>query len=65
MNTLRMALDSITEKKDHSFLTVLGIIIRVTVVLILVAMVTGYSSDMTIYCEKLGGQQGDGKADMV
>ena len=40
MNSLRMALDSITEKKGRSFLTMLGIIIGVTAVLVLVAMVT-------------------------
>lgn len=54
MNALRMALDSITEKKGRSFLTMLGIIIGVTAVLVLVAMVTGYNSDMTAYYEKLG-----------
>lgn len=54
MNSLRMALDSITEKKGRSFLTMLGIIIGVTAVLVLVAMVTGYNSDMTAYYEKLG-----------
>ena len=54
MNSLRMALDSITEKKGRSFLTMLGIIIGVTAVLVLVAMVTGYNSDMTAYYEKMG-----------
>ena len=54
MNSLRMALDSIWEKKGRSFLTMLGIIIGVTAVLVLVAMVTGYNSDMTAYYEKLG-----------
>lgn len=49
-----MALDSITEKKGRSFLTMLGIIIGVTAVLVLVAMVTGYNSDMTAYYEKMG-----------
>ena len=49
-----MALDSITEKKGRSFLTMLGIIIGVAAVLVLVAMVTGYNSDMTSYYEKLG-----------
>ena len=49
-----MALDSITEKKGRSFLTMLGIIIGVTAVLVLVAMVTGYNSDMIAYYEKLG-----------
>ncbi len=49
-----MALDSITEKKGRSFLTMLGIIIGVTAVLVLVALVTGYNSDMTAYYEKLG-----------
>ncbi len=54
MNSLHMALDSISEKKGRSFLTMLGIIIGVTAVLVLVAMVTGYNSDMTAYYEKLG-----------
>lgn len=54
MNSLLMALDSISEKKGRSFLTMLGIIIGVTAVLVLVAMVTGYNSDMTAYYEKLG-----------
>ncbi|MEA4953937.1 MAG: ABC transporter permease [Pseudoflavonifractor sp.] len=54
MNSFRMALDSITEKKGRSFLTMLGIIIGVAAVLVLVAMVTGYNSDMTFYYEKLG-----------
>ena len=54
MNSLRMALDSIREKKGRSFLTMLGIIIGVTAVLVLVAMVTGYNSDMTAYYEKMG-----------
>ena len=49
-----MALDSITERKGRSFLTMLGIIIGVAAVLVLVALVTGYNSDMTAYYEKLG-----------
>ena len=43
MNALRMALDSIREKKGRSFLTMLGIIIGVTAVLVLVALVYGSS----------------------
>ena len=54
MNALRMALDSILEKKGRSFLTMLGIIIGVTAVLVLVAMVSGYNADITAYYEKLG-----------
>ena len=54
MNALRMALDSILEKKSRSFLTMLGIIIGVTAVLVLVAMVSGYNADITVYYEKLG-----------
>ena len=53
MNVLRMALDSIREKKGRSFLTMLGII-GVMAVLVLVALVTGYNSDVTAYYEKLG-----------
>lgn len=54
MNSLRMALDSIREKKGRSFLTMLGIIIGVTAVLVLVALVSGYNADITAYYEKLG-----------
>ena len=54
MNALIMALDSIQEKKGRSFLTMLGIIIGVTAVLVLVAMVSGYNADITAYYEKLG-----------
>ena len=54
MNALIMALDSISEKKGRSFLTMLGIIIGVTAVLVLVALVSGYNADITAYYEKLG-----------
>ena len=54
MNAVIMALDSIREKKGRSFLTMLGIIIGVTAVLVLVAMVSGYNADITAYYEKLG-----------
>ncbi|MBP1736282.1 MAG: transporter permease [Oscillospiraceae bacterium] len=54
MTAILMALDSIKEKKGRSFLTMLGIIIGVCAVLVLVAMVTGYNSDITSYYEKLG-----------
>jgi putative ABC transport system permease protein len=54
MSAIAMALDAIREKKSRSFLTMLGIIIGVTAVLVLVAMVTGYNSDLTSYYEKLG-----------
>ena len=54
MNALIMALDSILEKKGRSFLTMLGIIIGVTAVLVLVALVAGYNADVTAYYEKLG-----------
>ena len=49
-----MALDSIRDKKGRSFLTMLGIIIGVTAVLVLVALVSGYNADITAYYEKLG-----------
>ena len=49
-----MALESIREKKGRSFLTMLGIIIGVTAVLVLVALVSGYNADITAYYEKLG-----------
>ena len=54
MNALIMALDAIKEKKGRSFLTMLGIIIGVTAVLVLVALVSGYNADITAYYEKLG-----------
>jgi putative ABC transport system permease protein len=54
MTSILMALDSIKEKKGRSFLTMLGIIIGVCAVLVLVAMVTGYNSDLTSYYEKQG-----------
>jgi len=54
MTAVRMALDSILEKKGRSFLTMLGIIIGVTAVLVLVALVSGYNADVTAYYEKLG-----------
>ena len=54
VNALLMALDSIREKKGRSFLTMLGIIIGVTAVLVLVALVSGYNADITAYYEKLG-----------
>ena len=54
MNALIMALESIQEKKGRSFLTMLGIIIGVTAVLVLVALVSGYNADITAYYEKMG-----------
>lgn len=54
MNSFLMAMDSIWEKKGRSFLTMLGIIIGVTAVLVLVALVSGYNADITAYYEKLG-----------
>ena len=49
-----MALESIRDKKIRSFLTMLGIIIGVSAVLILVSVVQGYNADLTAYYEKLG-----------
>ena len=54
MEELKMALESITEKKSRSFLTMLGILIGVGAVLILVTVVTGMNADMEAYYEKLG-----------
>ncbi|MGE4484765.1 MAG: ABC transporter permease [Oscillospiraceae bacterium] len=54
MTAVKMALDSIREKKGRSFLTMLGIIIGVCSVLVLVSMVSGYNADITSYYEKLG-----------
>ena len=42
MDSIRMALESIRDKKVRSFLTMLGIIIGVGAVLILVSVVKGY-----------------------
>lgn len=54
MEELKMALESITDKKARSFLTMLGILIGVGAVLILVTVVTGMNADMEAYYEKLG-----------
>ncbi|MPM55506.1 Macrolide export ATP-binding/permease protein MacB [bioreactor metagenome] len=54
MTAIQMALESIREKKGRSFLTMLGIIIGVTSVLVLVALVSGYNADVTAYYEKMG-----------
>ena len=54
MEGLKMALESITEKKSRSFLTMLGTLIGVGAVLILVTVVTGMNADMEAYYEKLG-----------
>lgn len=54
MTAIMMALDSIFDKKARSFLTMLGIIIGVTAVLVLVALVEGFNADMMAYFEKLG-----------
>lgn len=54
MDSVRMALESIRDKKVRSFLTMLGIIIGVGAVLILVSVVKGYNADLTAYYEKQG-----------
>ncbi len=54
MDAIRMALESIRDKKIRSFLTMLGIIIGVGAVLILVSVVKGYNADLTAYYEKQG-----------
>ncbi len=54
MISVRMAIDSILAKKVRSILTMLGIIIGVTAVLVLISIVEGYNADMTTYYEKLG-----------
>ena len=54
MDSVRMALESIRDKKIRSFLTMLGIIIGVGAVLILVSVVQGYNADLTAYYEKQG-----------
>ena len=48
MEELKMALESITDKKARSFLTMLGILIGVGAVLILVTVVTGMNADMGV-----------------
>lgn len=54
MNAVQLAFDAILDKKGRSFLTMLGIIIGVSAVLILVALVSGYNADITAYYEKMG-----------
>ena len=54
MDSVKMAFESITDKKIRSFLTMLGIIIGVGAVLILVSVVQGYNADLTAYYEKQG-----------
>ena len=54
MDSIKMALESIRDKKVRSFLTMLGIIIGVAAVLILVSVVQGYNADLTAYYEKQG-----------
>ena len=54
MDSIRMAFESVLDKKIRSFLTMLGIIIGVGAVLILVSVVQGYNADLTAYYEKQG-----------
>ena len=54
MDSVKMAFESIADKKIRSFLTMLGIIIGVGAVLILVSVVQGYNADLTAYYEKQG-----------
>ena len=53
MDCVKMAFESIWDKKIRSLLTMLGIIIGVGSVLILVSVVQGYNADLTAYYEKL------------
>ena len=54
MDSVKMAFESIRDKKIRSLLTMLGIIIGVGAVLILVSVVQGYNADLTAYYEKQG-----------
>ena len=54
MDSVKMAFESIRDKKIRSLLTMLGIIIGVVAVLILVSVVQGYNADLTAYYEKQG-----------
>ena len=54
MDSIKMAFESIADKKIRSLLTMLGIIIVVGAVLILVSVVQGYNADLTAYYEKQG-----------
>ena len=54
MDSIKMAFESIADKKIRSLLTMLGIIIGVGAVLILVSVVQGYNADLTAYYEKQG-----------
>ena len=54
MDSVKMAFESIADKKIRSLLTMLGIIIGVAAVIILVSVVQGYNADLTAYYEKQG-----------
>ena len=54
MDSVKMAFESIRDKKIRSLLTMLGIIIGVGAVLILVSVVQGYNADLTAYYVKQG-----------
>ena len=54
MDSVKMAFESIRDKKIRSLLTMLGIIIGVGAVPILVSVVQGYNADLTAYYEKQG-----------
>ena len=54
MDSVKMAFESIRDKKIRSLLTMLGLIIGVGAVLILVSVVQGYNADLTAYYEKQG-----------
>ena len=53
-NLIKIAIRALANNKLRGFLTMLGIIIGVTAVLVLVALVSGYNADITAYYEKLG-----------
>ena len=53
-NLIKIAVRALANNKLRGFLTMLGIIIGVTAVLVLVALVSGYNADITAYYEKLG-----------
>ena len=57
MDSVKMAFESIRDKKIRSLLTMLGIIIGVGAVLILVSVVQGYNADLTAYYAKQGGNK--------
>jgi len=54
VDSVKMALEAVRDKKGRSFLTMLGVIIGVGAVLVLVTVVNGMNADIAAYYEKIG-----------